>query len=273
MKQENLIILDDEQKSGPGIMEKIENRRRKRKTRKTITITVLLTVILVVVIMMSPLFNLKYVHIEGNEKLSYDDIYAASNIVYNKNIFKIPVSGTERVIESLPYIESASLKRRYPGTIMISVTECVPVACLQYLDGKLIIDKRAKILEVYSGEEESLLPVIHGIEITEADAGKTVAASDIDKLNTAVEILNNIYSIDMQADLHYIDIEDISLIKLKVRQVHVNVGDSSQLAYKMKYLKGIIDNLRADEKGTVDLRTIPNVVFKQEFEEEIESFE
>jgi hypothetical protein len=93
-------------------------------------------------------------------------------------------------------------------------------------------------------------------------SGTKVGVTDAQKLNEALSVLQELIDQEIHDKLVVLNMTDTQAVTMKVNAVDVLLGDTTQLNYKIKYLKAILETLRAEERGTIDLTTIPNVIFK-----------
>ena len=71
---------------------------------------------------LSPTFNIKTITVEGNQKITSQEIISLSQISLDQNTFTIRLSQVEANIKEQPYIESVQVKRILPGEIAITST-------------------------------------------------------------------------------------------------------------------------------------------------------
>lgn len=106
----------------------------------------------------SSYFSIKDFQVEGNVRVSREEIVARSGQT-TPNIFAFDVDKACRLIESSPWIESASVKRRLPSTIEISVTERTPVAFTPAGDSMWLVDASGRVLGKDDGSWQGLAGV------------------------------------------------------------------------------------------------------------------
>ncbi len=110
-------------------------------------------VILVCVFLFAPAFDIDNIVCEGNSKTSSEAIVEASGIRQGHNIFLTSLSGKEKPITELDYIESCEISRELPGTIKITVVERHPSAYFSTGGSLAVTDMSGSVLEVVSGED------------------------------------------------------------------------------------------------------------------------
>lgn len=141
-----------------GMPEKYSRRKRRRgehRSRRRLAVFACLGIVLAaaVVLMFTPFFNIVEVYCQGNDKVAAEDVIAAADVTVGKNIFSIRMGKIRRNVESIPFVESASVRRVFPNKIEISIQECMPVSYV-YTDEKCyMIDEEGKILRIIEDKE------------------------------------------------------------------------------------------------------------------------
>ncbi|MGM9530554.1 cell division protein FtsQ/DivIB [Intestinibacter sp.] len=102
-------------------------KNKKRKIRINRLITLLLFVFMIcfgsIAFIKSDFFSLKYVKIINNNMLTKSDINSLSKVAIGKNIFTYDLKKIKSNIEENPYIESISVKRKLPNSLVIDIKE------------------------------------------------------------------------------------------------------------------------------------------------------
>lgn len=104
----------------------------------------------------SPYFDIREFQVEGNVRVSRDDIVARTG-VNATSIFAFDVDKAARLIELAPWVETAKVTRRLPGTVSIYVAERVPVAFSPQEDGMWLVDAAGRVLAKDDGAWEGLV--------------------------------------------------------------------------------------------------------------------
>ncbi|MBQ8588020.1 MAG: FtsQ-type POTRA domain-containing protein [Clostridia bacterium] len=119
------------------------------KIRRRNTILVLFTaIILIVVCLFTPLFDITDVSVIGNKILSEEDIVKASGIKKGSNLFLLNTGKSEERINSLGYVDSVEVKRKFLARIEIEITESVEAAYIAFAGNYVGIDSEGKILSI-----------------------------------------------------------------------------------------------------------------------------
>jgi cell division protein FtsQ len=76
----------------------------------------------------SPLFRATTIRVTGAGSIGQLRLRSLSGVVAGVNVYHLDASAAERRLEADPRVESATVTRRLPSTVVIEVTERVPVA-------------------------------------------------------------------------------------------------------------------------------------------------
>jgi cell division protein FtsQ len=102
------------------------------------------------------------VNITGANHASKKEVLEAVGIGAGQNILSFSAKGAEEKLKKSPWIFSASVKRRYPGTVDIFIQERVPAALVR-MDELFLMDESGIIFKKASREDAMDLPVITGL--------------------------------------------------------------------------------------------------------------
>lgn len=76
----------------------------------------------------TPLFGLRTVRVEGISVLSRDAVLQRSGLGSSTNVFHLDTGRIDAALASDPWVAHAEVERDLPGTVVIRITERVPVA-------------------------------------------------------------------------------------------------------------------------------------------------
>ena len=104
---------------------KKKNKKIKIKINRLITLLLFVFMICfgAIVFIKSDFFSLRYVKIINNNMLTKSDINSLSKVAIGKNIFTYDLKKIASNIEENPYIESISIKRKLPNTLIVDIKE------------------------------------------------------------------------------------------------------------------------------------------------------
>lgn len=220
--------------------------KRNKKIKFFIKMLILLLVLLglFVYLMLSPIFNIKNINVEGNSKISTEQIISISGIKKDVNMFKISNRDTKNVIKQNPYIDKVEIKRKIPDTISIVVTERQASFMLEHGSSFAYIDSQGYILEISAETLENKIK-INGYKTEEENItpGKRLCEEDLERLNDVLKIISAAENVGIENLITSINVEnkyEYSLY-LDSEQKNVYIGDSTNLDTKMLYVKVILE--------------------------------
>lgn len=234
VKEEN--IIDREYK-------KVKNKRKlNTKLIKYIVIAILF-IVLIICTMFSPLFNIKNIIVEQNEKISKEEIISLSKLQTEENIFKLSKNKVKKQIKQNSYIENVKIERKLPSTVVITVEERKPAYLLEYAGSYVYVDKQGYMLEINTEKLE--YPIIQGAETSSETfiEGNRLINEDLEKLAMVYKIME-VAQVNQIANLiNRIDIENEKDLKLifETEGKTAYIGDISNLITKIPTIKIILE--------------------------------
>ena len=227
-----------------------EQIKRNRKVKTLIKLILLLAVIvgLIIYLMLSPIFNIKNINVEGNASISSEQIISLSKVQKETNLFKVSNKDTTASIKENPYVKSVEIRRTLPDTITFVITERVATYMLEYGGSYAYIDNQGYILEISANTKEGLAKIT-GYETAQDEIvpGNRLCENDLEKLNTVLRITASAKTNQFDSLITSINIEDSNnyTLYLDTEQKTVYLGDCTNLDTRMLYVKAILDK----EKG------------------------
>ena len=168
-----------------------EQIRRNRRVKTFIKLILLLAVIagIIIYLMLSPIFNIKNINVEGNTSISSEQIISLSKVQKETNLFKVSNKDTISAIKENPYVRTVEIRRTLPDTITFVITERVATYMLEYGGSYAYIDNQGYILEISANPKEGLSKIT-GYETSQDEIvpGNRLCENDLEKLNTVLRI-------------------------------------------------------------------------------------
>ena len=229
--------------------EMIKREKRKKKIKKIVGFTSLAIILVAstIAVMLSPIFNIQTITVQGNSQISTAEIISLSGITVGENIFKVGKGQTRENIKQNAYIDKVTINRNLPAEIQITVTERVATFMIEKDNQYLYMSNQGYLLEL--SPEKLELPILQGLETIVDDlvVGNRLCQSDLEKLETVLRMVNLAKENDIASYITRIGIEDDEDYKLvmETEQKIVHMGDASNLSDKMLNVKAILEK----EKG------------------------
>lgn len=234
--------------------QKVVKLRKKNIIKDVILIPIILLVALVIILAFSPLFNITEIKVQGNFRLMENTIINVSGIELGNNILRLNKNKIKQNISSIAYIDDVSIKRQWPNSIIISVSEKKELAKMNVFGSSVVLDEEGKVLEAYSDNSVIDVPLIENIEVINYGVNREVELAEDKKINNILEVLKIFQKNDMLNIVQKINND--STITIYTNDGHVvNIGDTSDLEYKLKRLKAIIEK-ETTEKYYFDISNV-----------------
>lgn len=253
---------------------KIDKKKKKEKRKKIFKIVKWTSILLIVAglwlgILYSKLFDIKNIEVYGNEKLTYEQVVESSKVQIDQNMFKYFKHSVIKNLESNPYIESVTVKRKYPSTVVLNVKERTLKYILQYKDGYAYINSQGYILELSTTKPD--VPEIKGYTTLEENLvpGQRICVEDLQKLSMVIKLVDAFKEINVAELITYVNIKDENDYSVYIDQEKklIKLGDGTNLSTKMLYIKSILESSNSSE-GTIFAQGNINKGFKIYFREE-----
>ena len=223
--------------------------------RKHTSVNALIGFVLVVIaaiFVMSVLFRVHDIRVEGNEHYTDEEIIKAIDIEDGDNLFFYDrIAAVSRALAKLPYIEEVSITRSLPDRITITVTESKAMAYLVVGDEDWTLDHNCKVLgKAADGEQDQLIPIVG------FDPGTLLIGGDgsIAPVEYLAEILYQLQERGLASNVTRIDFSDPDAVKFSYgRKYTVILGSYSEVEYKFGMFVSVMEKLKAGDVGIINL--------------------
>ena len=244
------------------------SKRKKHKKNKVFKTTLLVTLILigltVAIGLLTPAFYVHEITVTGTSLLTPEKVLDASGLKVGTNIFTFHKDTVEENISRLSFVKEVSVSRAFPDRVSILVTECEPMA--QILCGEslyIIVDETGKILDTTSEGEKYGVPAIVGVSVEQFHVGDVVDTAQPDDVALLLTISTELSS-NMMADMtDKLSIDRGDIFLHFQNGITADIGDGSNYAYKIKFLKEVLEEIPAGKTGTLEFIDEYKAVFKE----------
>ena len=223
-------------------------RRRQRWTNVYGLVVIMLVLTAGITISYTFLFNISEIRVAGQSDMyTAEEIVEASGIKEGDNLLRLDCKkSAQRILDELLYVETATVKRKFPSSLEITVTRCIPAFNVNYGSGTLLVSKKGKILADNSFITPEL-PIIYGLDPADKTPGKMTASENKHK-NEAFEAL--IASIVKIGDdkIMTVDMSDEHSIMVKYKNEMIfKMGNWNDVEYKLSLAENVMN--QDDVKG------------------------
>ena len=110
------------------------------------------------------LFGIRDIHFEGTRHLSWQKLRTFMLETYSGNLLRADLEQLKDLVESESWVRSATVRRRLPGRLIVSVRERVPVAVAAIDQDLYIVDEEGVVLDRYGSSHLQLDgPILKGL--------------------------------------------------------------------------------------------------------------
>ena len=255
--------MKKEQENGKIININRREIRRRKKRAARIRFICLLAAVSVITFLMTPVFNIKWIDVTGNEKTTFGQVVKSSGITYEQNIFRLNIKKSKDAIKKLPYVDTVKIARHLPGGVMFKITERVPVACVKFGTGYAFLDKEGRLLEL--SENHPGIPEIQGIAIKNQKIGDILKDTIPNEITAMDELLETLSEHGLLDRTSVINIKNPNNVTFVIDgNKTVKTGGNYRLDYKLMMLEATISELAKSEAGTIDLSIEGEALFSPE---------
>lgn len=218
------------------------NRRHKRK-QATLKILIFITLItfLIIFAFNSSFFHIKEIKTNGNKQVKEKNILLESNIKKNTNIFKLKSEVVEKNIEKNPFIKSATVKKKLPSTIELTIVEREKMFSLKYNENYLVVDEYGFIMEKLEKRDKKLV-LVKGFNTDTTKLGENILKNQ--KNNNLNIFINEIEKLKILSKIDEIEKDFANEVNIKLKNdFSVAFGTLNNVKYKLSLLKEILDDI------------------------------
>lgn len=224
------------------------------KKRRILTSIITCAVVLIigVVLSLTVLFKTEKIIVEGDSFYNEQQILSYANVALQNNIFIGKFTATpDKIVENLPYIESAKVEVLVPDTIKIKITDAVPSYVVAN-DGKfLLISSKGRILDVLA-DNSSEYPVLLSSDLKTTKVGEKITYTDENVPIILEEISNSLNKNEFKG-ITAIDITNTASISLVYdNRIAIILGLPDDIDYKIRTAQAIImEKLDPNKTGAI----------------------
>jgi cell division protein FtsQ len=94
----------------------------------------------------SPLLDVDAVRVVGTQHMNAADVIAVAHVRRHDPLLFVDTGAVARRVEQMPWVAHASVRREWPGTIRIAVTEYTPSAYVRVANAVLLVAPDGRIV-------------------------------------------------------------------------------------------------------------------------------
>lgn len=213
-----------------------------------------LIAVAVVLLLMLVFFRVQHVEVSGNVRYTPEEVAEASGITLGDVLMGVnKTKAASRILTKLPYVEQVEVTKSLPGTVGFALVECQAfVLAKSEVGTKWLLNSQGKVLEKVDDSEESAYPLIQGTLLTMPVAGDPAAFDNPALGDQAMAMAADISAAGLSSQIRTIHVGEKTYLSYQNR-IQVDLGDGSDLPYRLQYLIAALSKLEDNARGTLDL--------------------
>ncbi len=257
-------FLPDENDTRPDLSNRASERREwtgKRRIRPFAKMIISLLVIAgVALVLNATLLKIRHIRINGNRSFTAAQVAEQAGLNKDMSYFTVNEAQIRTALERNPYLEFVTLRKQLPGTLVLFIKERAPCANVQGGGIMYLVDENANVLQTFNTSKTgNTLPVVIGMQISEAKPGSRIVSSRIGKVDEYCQVMEELLLQGVVNEFDQINLTDSEHIYLRHRLGYVaDLGTPMELMAKIGTLRAVISALQAEglRNGYIDV-TIP----------------
>ena len=266
-----------QKKKTKAVKKKIQKTKQPKKNKKIDkkkqmkfkiikwTSIIIILIIAIILFLLSSVFNIKEIIVEGNNKVSSEEIISLSKLSKEENMFKILNSIIKKNVKQNAYIDDVKIVKKLNGKVYIKVCEREPKFMLQYDGYYAYINNQGFILEVTDIKLD--LPLITGYKTPQEQikAGNRLQLEDLGSLETIIKIMQAAKSCELEKKITYFDIEnkDDYILKMENEGKTVYFGNDLNINEKILWIEKLLEEEK-DFPGEMFIQDVKKVYFREQ---------
>lgn len=238
---------------------KNERFKRQMLIRRIVFASILGIIIVLCICLFTPIFDVSEISVEGNEKLTAEEIITTSGVSKGQNIFRINTKKTAKKLQELAYVDDAKIVRKFPAKVTIVLDESNEDIIIDMPTEFIVSTIGGKVLYKTDDVTEVPIPIVRGIKVASSDVGKTIVTENAENTERDITYIKCFFGSDYWSEIDVIDVSDLSnfmmIMRSGMRVTFGPIDDIETLDRKIKMLDAIIPNVKQTEKSYLDLTT------------------
>ncbi len=247
---------------GKKLSEIQESARKKQKAHKRFTVFLIVIIVAFFLIMaFENLFNVREINVEGISALvpyNSDDIVAFLDIKEGTNLITYDTRKAERgLLYEFPYIEKIDIKKSFPSTLNIFITENKGTMYIELGDDVFILSSGGSVLEVvgdpfYDGKNRARL-IANGVK--RCVCGEDIVFESGETLDILIGITEQLDNFGLSDKITMLDITDKFDVEMMYdNRFQIKLGSFENTKEKIELLSEMIKSkIWEDTTAIIDI--------------------
>lgn len=228
----------------------IERSRRRRVLTGIASISA--AAALVWVAFWSPLLAVDEIAIVGAEHVTRADVATVTGLDASDNLLLVSTTRIATQVEELPWVASAKVHRKLPGTVRVKIVERVARVVLAAGESRWLLDARGNVLGPATTDSAEL-PVLAGAAVADPEPGTRVPEVEIRDALSALRSL----APGIRRDVAAVLAPTSERITLSLHDgTQIRFGAAESLKAKNEVLQALLTQMKFENRtgGYIDIR-------------------
>lgn len=248
-------------------MEKKRKQERLRQQRlRALAGVVFAAVLAIVLLFMTPIFNIREIHLNGNNTISKELINEQVGDLVGRNLFSTSTGKIERKMKELPQIKEVVVtKHFFPSYVDIQITESIAMAHLMCGSTDVVVDSDLNVIDDGSVFATDKLTAISGVSVSEFEFNKPLPLESEEKRECLVTALETFYATNITSMITEINVDDLTAVKFRYDdRLEVLCGSPLELERKIRMFTEALKTSVISENsiGTVDISVPGQAIYE-----------
>jgi cell division protein FtsQ len=212
------------------------------------------------------------VEITGNNHLSRAQLLSVFGGDVDRNLLTVPLDQRQAQLESLPWVEHATVMRLLPNHIRVAITERTPVAFVRQNSQVGLVDAHGVLLDLapdVPSDKNYSFPVVTGLSGTDPVATRAARMKVFLRFTSELDAASKSSGDKVSDKLSEVDLTDPEDVKALIpdngSDILVHFGDQDFLKRYERYLQNLPDwKTRFPKLASVDMRYDREVVLEMQ---------
>jgi cell division protein FtsQ len=214
------------------------SKRRRSITRVLVAAGLLFSVWLA---FFSPLLAVREIRLSGATYTTAADVERIVGLDSSDNLLLLSTDEVTEAVLTLPWVKSADVERKLPGTVKLTVTEREPALTVALGEERYLVDRRGRVLA--EGQTADDLPVLAGLEVESPEPGQRFSSTE---LKTALAAFSSMPR-SLRRDVRAVFAPTVERITFQMSDgIQVRYGAAEEMNSKNEVLEVLLARLRAE---------------------------
>lgn len=208
---------------------------------------------------------IRVIEVSGASAEDAARIAERSGVTTDMHLSDVDPDQIERALGSLGQWEYLGYETEGYSTLRLLVRTRSERAVVHYAGSSLVLDEYGQVMENRKDDPEYSLLEIKGLEIQSASVGRELGTTDKNQILSVSEVILALDETGAYSRIRELNASDLdNLYVITVTGVQVDLGDSTDMANKCRWMIGVLDSLEQEGRygGVVDVSTGKSAVYK-----------